>query len=290
MSTLTTKTGVGCGAPAGATISGGLTSISGLQLPYTEEPAWNVSLKREGGESSETTLTPTGMVMPSPGQTLSDAAREQMAVEQEAAVEGDKSAKTATSLAVGSGYVFTYLGYIPEEVVPLPFPSGDLQRPLAFFNGSGRGYWDVNSIHNKFSIRATVGNSSVSVEKHIGETLRYHCGPVQPNCVLAARATASLSDLTFSSLVQVGKTSMKFTVNSPNPLQPFAPPINGSLNVELTSRAWTLKGTHDLMPVHQFMWGPEYSEYKISYSTHTNYRLDCLFGYPGCVAIVNTHL
>ena len=285
--TLTTKTGTGCGSAAGTPIAGNEVSLSAIQLPFTEDPWAGSASKSSSDRSAEQQFTADGLVMPRPGHTLSDAARANLQEQQKN--QADTGARGTTTIdAVGSGYVFAYLGYIPEEVVIGPSYSGDPSKPFVLFNGSDRGYWDINSIHNKFDVRATVGSSSVSTTKHIGQTQRFHCSTTQ--CVLAATATAPLSQLSVSSLVGIGSTKIRYEVHTTNPLQAFAPAIDGSLELNLTTRAWTLKGTHDLMPVHQFLWGPEYSEAKISYSTHNNYSLPCLFGGPVCTAKINIHI
>lgn len=93
-----------------------------------------------------------------------------------------------------------------------------------------------------------------------------------------------------SSTISGSTTTIRYNVDTTNPLQAFSPAINGEMTVKLTPRAWTLTGKHDLMPVHQFMWGPQLSEYKISYSTHDFYTLVCLYGGPVCTAKVNVQL
>ncbi|MEV8239513.1 hypothetical protein AB0O90_04710 [Microbacterium testaceum] len=308
---MTMKTGSGCGGTAGTPISGSALPVGGIQLPLTEDP-WATTAKSEV-RSSEDSAVPraeegTSAVLPRVGQTVTDAARERMAYEQshpgaarsasqQAVVPSENAmAVDATAAAAagspGSGFEFSYQAYIPEAFIVGPAPSGNPFKPLVLFNGSNRDTWDVNNIHNKFDMRAYVGGTEVGTTKSMGQTERWNCtlNPFNPDCEMVAYKTASVDELDVSGSNSGGVTTINFTASATNPLQDFAPAIDGSFKLVLTDSSWTLSGTHDRMPVHQFWWAPFYSEGTLAYDSSDFYFLPCLFGGPNCVANVNVRL
>lgn len=308
---LTLKTGSGCGASAGASMSGTSLPVAAIQLPLTEDPwAQPGAQSRESGEDfAQPRVEPDGTaLLPRVGQTITDAAREKMAYEkaladsgltdpQDAPSDVSENAMTTDEIsaqaarAPGSGFEFSYQAYIPEKFVPGPTFSGDVSRPVVLFNGSNRSWWDVNNPHTKFDMRAFVGGDTVGTTKFMGQTERWHCTlAFNPDCQVAAAKTASLDELNVWGGASGGVTTIHFVANATNPLQSFAPAINGDLQLELTDRSWTLSGTHDRMPVHQFWWAPFYSEGTLAYTSSDFYSLQCLFGGWGCVANVNVRL
>ena len=247
-------------------------------------------------------------VLPRPGQTLSDAARQQLAynkanpeeailVQPRAELQSDAadSEAMAAAAAIGSQFVFSYQAYIPEAVVVGPGYSMDPAKPIIVFNGSNRQWWDVNNIHTKFDMRAYVGDTDVSTTRWVGETQRWHCGydfgRQTTVCTLFDTETAPVDELTIGWTVAPNSTWLSFKARATNPLEPFAQPIDGEMNVYLDARAWRLTGKHDRMPVHQFWWAPFYSEGRLAYTSEEFYALHCLFpNVPGCTARVNINM
>ncbi|MFJ2551948.1 hypothetical protein [Microbacterium sp. NPDC087591] len=305
---LTLKTGTGCGLTAAAPIAGIGLPVGGLALPLTEDP-WatsgngarrteDVTKPRQGTSEQES-------ILPRPGQTWTDAARQQLQYNvahpdtqiqarssDEAGNSEQRSNELSAATAIGSQFVFSYQAYIPEKYVLGPGYSGDPSKPFIVFNGSDRAWWDVNSVGTKFDIRGYVGDSQVFWTKHMAETTRAHCSLAFPrsgfNCTVVGHATAPLSELSASSVIAPALTRLTFEAHAGNPMEPFAQDIDGQMIATLDTRSWRLVGKHDKMPVHQFWWSPIYGDGHLVYSSANYYSLHCLFpNVPGCTARIN---
>lgn len=313
---LTLRTGSGCGTTVGSPIGGTGLPVAAVSLPLTQDPWAQARIGTRGGEDLQRPRqgdATTQPFLPRPGQTLSDAARQQLAYEElgpEEAVVGSSALRAsgttetmgapvpdavATAAATGSQFVFSYQAYIPEAVVVGPGHSLNPFKPVIVYNGSDRAWWDVNNIHTKFDMRAYVGDTQIFPTKFMGETKRWHCGPnffrQTTECELVGTATASLNELAVSGTISGSTTTINFTAHATNPLEPFAAAIDGQMKLTLTPRSWNLYGTHDRMPVHQFWWSPIYSEGTLAYTSQDFYKLYCLIpGTRACTAVVNVRL
>ena len=310
---LTVKTGTGCGSSAGTPISGSALPVSAIQLPLTVDPmapSGTMSRQAPEDESRPRTMEGSNAVYPRVGQTLTDAARERMAYDaahpeaQQARVaeareagatdqgldaSSDSQLAAQSASTPGSGFEFSYQAYIPGKSILGPAPSGNVFKPYVLFNASDREWWDVNSPGTKFDMRGFVGGTTVGTSKYMGHTTKHHCDIFLSNCEFIAEATAPYDQLNVWGNVSGGVTTINFSAAAANPLQAFAPDITGNLRLTMTDRAWTLSGSHDRMPVHQFWWAPFYSEGTLAYQSDS-YVPACLVGGWVCTANVNIRL
>jgi hypothetical protein len=307
---LTLKTGTGCGSTAGTPISASGLPVAGITLPLTQDPYAQSGIGARGQEDL-TKPRESGpdqqLLLPRAGQTASDVARQQVSYQREhpeTAVTAQpregfvespaQSEATAAAAITGAQFVFSYQAYIPEPIIVSPGFSGDLSKPVVVYNGSDREWYDVNNIHTKFDMRAYVGDTEVFPTKWIGETERYHCGydvfRQIASCAFIARDTAPETGISLNAEITGSTTTLTFTANAKNPLEPFSQPINGQLTAVLGPRSWQLFGSHDRMPIHQFWWSPLYSEGRLAYMSSDPF-IGCLFANaPTCTSYVNVNM
>ncbi|MBD8516382.1 MULTISPECIES: hypothetical protein [unclassified Plantibacter] len=202
-----------------------------------------------------------------------------------AAVPGDDMAPIA----------LFYRTYIPGEYLEFPGYSGDPNKPVIAFGADNREWSDLNS-SNRTSLESYIffgANYQVITGKDIGESHKYKCKNGLTSCELTERGTASLSTVGATAGSGATRAVVGHWVHSPNPVQAFAPAIDGVALWDMKRGGSTLRAEFDRMPVHQFWYGTFQSEAHLLYS-NKHYEPYCLLNgttaihIPLCTIAINS--
>lgn len=188
-----------------------------------------------------------------------------------------------------------YEQYIPEDKIWVPGFSGDLLQPAIAFHGDGREWYELNGGSDENHRVLTNGFFSFGpthtalVSAHIGETIKYKCAFLTAGCSEVERKRANLAEsVSYSAVSGENSAEMSIDVHAAIPLYP-GPAINGNMDFKLRPGGSTVKGSHDLMPVHQIWVGNYNADAYLVYRNNFYYPV-CLagaLGGPFCTASVN---
>lgn len=207
--------------------------------------------------------------------------------------------QTIQGFAAGDGWpnlTFRYQAYIPEYRLYSPGSTGSLTRLFQFFGGDNRGPDPKGSYRYRQDATVKFGSShNIIYNEWMGTTHKWACStPWESNCVLQSSAKAPLTELNIRGASHTNTTAKwAFTNSASNPLHLFAPAIDADLGFHLKSGGSVIKGTHDLMPVHEiYMDVDGWDEWQFVYQSKT-YFVGCLVGTglaPGCSTKINIRL